>query len=69
MNQTHYPPLSAETRERICTEAAAYYLHRRAQTLRKWACLEQGPIRPVRIGGRLAWSTAEIRTLLAGGRI
>lgn len=66
---TQYPPLSEERRPSVTTEAAAYYLHRRAQTLRKWACLEQGPIRPVRIGGRLAWSTDEIRTLLAGGRI
>nr|WP_315224352.1 hypothetical protein [uncultured Albidiferax sp.] len=69
MNQTHYPPLSEERRDRICTEAAAYYLNRKPQTLRAWACLERGPIRPVRIGGRLAWCTADVRTLLAGGRL
>ncbi|CDS49416.1 hypothetical protein [Polaromonas sp. CG9_12] len=46
------------------TAAAAYYLSRRPQTLRGWACLENGPLRPIRIMGRLAWNVAEIRRLL-----
>jgi hypothetical protein len=29
--------------------------------------LENGPIRPVRINGRLAWPVAAIRALLEGG--
>ena len=59
-----FPPLELETRPRVPTEQAAYYLNRRPQTCRAWACLENGPIRPIRINGRLAWSVAEIRAVL-----
>ena len=62
-----YPPLDLETRTTIPTDAAAYHLNRKDQTLRAWACLENGPIRPIRINGRLAWPVADIRILLAGG--
>ena len=62
-----YPPLDVETRTVIPTAAAAYYLNRASQTLRSWACFESGPIRPVRINGRLAWPVDAIRTLLSGG--
>jgi hypothetical protein len=58
------PPLTEVTRPNLKTEEAAFYLNRRPQTLRGWASLENGPIRPRRIGGRLAWSVAEIRSLL-----
>lgn len=64
--QPAYPPLEAETRTAITTEEAAYYLNRQPQTLRAWACFENGPIRPVRVGGRLAWPVAAIRRLLSG---
>ncbi len=53
--------------EVLPTNEAAMIMNRRPQTLRKWACLENGPIRPVRINGRLAWKVADIRTLLNGG--
>ena len=59
-----FPPLELESRPRVATEQAAYYLGRRPQTLRAWACLENGPLRPHRVFGRLAWSVAEIRTVL-----
>jgi hypothetical protein len=59
-----YPPIETETRPSIETASAAYYLNRRPQTLRIWACLENGPIRPIRINGRLAWSVLEIKKLL-----
>lgn len=49
------------------TTEAANLLNRKPQTLRKWACLENGPIRPIRINGRLAWRVADIRALLKGG--
>lgn len=49
----------------LTTEEAAYYLNRRPQTLRAWACHEAGPLRPRRIGGLLAWATVEIK-ILAG---
>lgn len=62
-----YTPLAQETRSAIPTDAAAHHLNRQPQTLRAWACLENGPIRPVRIHGRLAWPVASIRELLNGG--
>lgn len=62
--RVHYPPLEAVTRPAITTCEAAFYLNRQPQTLRGWACLETGPIRPRRVGGRLAWDVAEIKQLL-----
>jgi hypothetical protein len=52
--------------EVLPTDSAAAALNRKPQTLRKWACLENGPIRPVRINGRLAWRVSDIRALLNG---
>ncbi|MGV8892352.1 MAG: DNA-binding protein [Burkholderiaceae bacterium] len=54
-------------RQAITTAQAAQALNRAPQTLRKWACLENGPIRPIRINGRLAWPLDEIAALLNGG--
>lgn len=62
-----FPPLEQVTRPSLTTEEAAHYLNRRPQTLRAWACLENGALRPIRISGRLSWPTAAIRKLLAGG--
>ena len=56
--------LEHETRAALPTPEAALHLMRAAQTLRIWACRENGPIRPIRIHGRLAWPTAELRRLL-----
>ena len=53
--------------EVLSTEDAAASINRKPQTLRKWACLENGPIRPLRINGRLAWRVADLRALLGGG--
>lgn len=52
----------------VPTNTAAATLNRTPQTLRKWACLECGPIRPIRINGRLAWRISDIETLLKGGK-
>lgn len=62
--RAEFPTLDSETRPAVDTASAAYYLNRRPQTLRGWACLENGPLTPRRINGRLAWSIAEIRRLL-----
>lgn len=62
-----FTPLELVNRPTVPTDAAAYYLNRKPQTLRAWACLENGAIRPVRINGRLAWPVASIRALLEGG--
>ena len=61
-----FPPLAQESRTAVTTEAAAYYLSRKPQTLRAWACLENGPIRPVRVNGRLSWRVADIQAVLNG---
>jgi len=59
-----FTPLDRESRETVETTAAAYHLNRQPQTLRAWACLENGPIRPLRINGRLAWRVADLKRLL-----
>lgn len=61
----HFPPLELENRPAVPTEQAAHYLNRRPQTLRCWAMQDgAGPIRPLRINGRLAWPVAAIKSLL-----
>ena len=60
-------PLLEEKRSALPTREAALHLSRAEQTLRIWACTESGPIRPIRINGRLAWRVDDIRALLAGG--
>lgn len=65
--QIQFIPLAEVTNPTVPTDAAAYYLNRKSQTLRAWACFENAPIRPIRINGRLAWKTADIRALLNGG--
>lgn len=62
-----FPPIGYVTSATVPTAQAAYYLNRRPQTMRAWACLENGALRPVRISGRLAWPVAAIRELLEGG--
>ena len=59
-----FPPLEHVTRPAVTTGEAAHYLNRRPQTLREWACTENGPLRPMRINGRLAWPVAELRRVL-----
>jgi hypothetical protein len=65
----NFPELAAvaKGRDTLPTNDAATAINRTPQTLRKWACLENGPISPIRINGRLAWSVADLRALLAGG--
>ena len=59
-----FPPLELVNKPNVDTAHAAYLLTRRPQTLRAWACLENGPLRPVRINGRLAWPVSELRRVL-----
>ena len=58
-----YLPLEQVTKPNLTTAETAHYLNRRPQTLRGWACLENGPLRPIRIGGLLAWKTATVKAL------
>jgi len=62
-----FPPIDQETRSHVETACAAFHLMRKPQTMRAYACHEDGPIRPIRINGRLAWAVADIKLLLAGG--
>jgi len=62
MNRTALPDV-------LPTDEAAAAINRKPQTLRKWACLENGPIRPIRINGRLAWRVDDLQTLLTGGTV
>ena len=62
--QQPFPPLETITQPAVPTEQAAFYLSRRPQTLRSWACLENGALRPIRINGRLAWPVKEIKKVL-----
>jgi hypothetical protein len=59
-----YTSLAEETRATLPTCEAAFHLNRREQTLRGWACLKNGPLRPMRISGRLAWPVSELRRVL-----
>lgn len=59
-----YVSLDKLNRTHITTEEAAFYLNRRPQTLRTWACYERGPIHPIRIQGRLAWPVDAIKKIL-----
>lgn len=66
--QTTLTPLAQEPRTTLPTPEAARHLHRAEQTLRLWACRENGPIRPIRINGRLAWRVADLIRLMEGAR-
>jgi hypothetical protein len=57
-------PLAQETRSALPTAEAAYHLSRAQQTMRIWAMTNSGPVKAVRIGGRLAWPVAEIKRVL-----
>jgi hypothetical protein len=60
----HGVPLAQETRSALPTDEAAHHLSRATQTLRLWACHENGPVRPIRLHGRLLWPVSELRRLL-----
>ena len=63
-----YLPLEQVTKPNLTTAETAYYLNRRPQTLRGWACHSgTGPMVPKRIGGLLAWSTATVKSLALAG--
>ncbi len=64
LNVSEIIPLDRETRSSLPTAEAAAHLNRAPQTLRVWACYENGPIRPIRIGGRLSWRVSDLRAIL-----
>lgn len=66
MSYRYIVPIEQEQRDTLGTAETAFHLNRQTQTLHKWASLENGPIRPVRVNGRLAWAVADIKRLLKG---
>jgi hypothetical protein len=65
MKPETFPPLVTETRSHVDTRHAAFWMNRKAQTLRDWACVSgKGPIEPMRVNGRLAWPVAEIKRVM-----
>ena len=70
--QIQIPPALAAIaagRDFLTTAVTAHALNRKDQTLRKWACLECGPVRPIRINSRLMWRVADLARLLNGETI
>ena len=57
-------PLDKETRTHVSTKVMCHHLNRKEQTARCWACHEDGPLRPIRVNGRLAWAVADIKRVL-----
>lgn len=51
----------------LTTTEAAAMLRRKPQTLRKWSCLAEGPIRPVPFSrrGPLLWRLADVEAVIA----
>lgn len=64
MKEVKLTPLEREARSALPTDEAAAHLGRARQTLRLWACLQTGPIQPIRLNGRLMWPTSQLRRLL-----
>jgi hypothetical protein len=50
----------------VSTAEASVLLGVAQQTMRRWSCQGSGPVRPRHINGRLRWSVADIRAVLAG---
>ena len=66
-NAQHIPDLAAMPPAAVLvTKDAAAALGKAPQTLRKWAALECGPVRPIRINGRLAWKVSDLLRLVQG---
>lgn len=59
-----FVPLHEERRSHISTRLMCLHIGRKEQTARGWACNEDGPLRPIRVNGRLAWPVADIKRLM-----
>jgi hypothetical protein len=59
-----FPRLEDVTSPIVNTPQMVHYLNRAEQTDRLWACKENGPLKPIRIHGRLGWRVSDIKQLL-----
>ena len=68
-NSLQIPPglaAIAAGRDFLTTAEFAHVMNRKEQTCRKWACLGTGPVRPIRVNGRLMWRVSDVARLLNG---
>lgn len=66
-----HPPATEQPNELaghrfVNTTAAAAQLGRRPKTLHNWSSDGDGPLKPLRINGRLAWPVDELQKLTSG---
>lgn len=52
----------------LTTAEAAAFLRFNAQTLRRWACYQNGPIQPVRLRNKLRWRGCDLNRLVGTTR-
>lgn len=57
-------PLDQEKRATLPTAEAAFHLNRSPATLNWWSHKGNGPIKPIRVNGRLAWPVDQIKRLM-----
>lgn len=62
--RTQFPPLEEVTKPMLTTAEYCHYSNFAKQTVWLHACKENGPVRAVRIGGRLGWPTKAVKQLL-----
>lgn len=66
--QTQLQRLIQSGRTVTNTAEMVQLLEIKPQTAYKWACYENGPIQPVRIGKSLRWRVSDIAALIQGGK-
>lgn len=57
-------PLAQEVRSALPTAEAAFHLNRAQQTLRLWALQNNGPVKCLRVQGRLQWPVDQIKACM-----
>jgi len=65
---TQLDQLIASHRTMVSTSEMVQLLEIKSQTAYKWACYQNGPIQPVRIGKSLRWRVSDIAALIQGGK-
>jgi len=63
-----FVPLDQEARTAIPTPIACVHIDRKPSCLYEWSSKGNGPIKPVKVNGRLLWLVADIRRLLTQGQ-
>ena len=61
--------MSEEELEIVSTKEAARMLNRKPQTLRLYSHRGDGPLKPIKIHGRLGWKLSQIKQLLRGEKV